>query len=179
MRLKTFFLLLLLIICCVFLVVNWTAILTEVPVNFLVDTVDAPIALIVLLGLGVLVIICLLYALWLQASLALEMRKSHRETEAARALAENAEKSRFSELKSEMQKAFAELQTDADLRKNSVIDRVDALEKRFDEGFVQTINSLSSSVGEVEDSVHKIAKDVKKLQTEDSPEAVPEQESSK
>jgi len=160
MNIKSVILLLIVVFCGFFLVINWPGIVADVEVDFGFVKTQAPLTLLVLLGLGVLVILCLLYAMWMQASMALEVRKVRREAEKARELAETAEKSRFLELKASIEKLEKEFQEKADERKTAMVSRVDALEKSFEEGLVETINSLSSSVGELEDCVHAMKKDV-------------------
>ncbi|HAW45125.1 MAG TPA: hypothetical protein DCW60_02075 [Sutterella sp.] len=180
MNIKSVILLLIVVFCGFFLVINWQGIVTDVAVDFGFYKADAPLALIVLLGLGALVVICLLYAMWLQASMALEMRKVRREAQSSKNLAEDAEKSRFLELKADIEKLKGEWQNQADTRRDQMIKRIDELDKRFEEGFVQTINSLSSSVGELEDSVHSLVKDVadikENLKKADQPESPKEPE---
>ena len=59
MHLRTVFLLLLFVLCSVFLVVNWEGVMANVNVNLLYTEIQAPLGLILLLGPGLVILICL------------------------------------------------------------------------------------------------------------------------
>ena len=61
MHLRTVFLLLLFVLCSVFLVVNWEGVMANVNVNLLYTEIQAPLGLILLLGPGLVILICLVY----------------------------------------------------------------------------------------------------------------------
>ncbi|MBR2960062.1 MAG: DUF1049 domain-containing protein [Burkholderiaceae bacterium] len=132
--------------------------MTDVPVNLLFEEVQAPLGLILLLVLGFLVVLCLLYAFLQQASLALEMRRAHKELEEARQLAQRAERSRFVELNNELQKVVKDLQEQSVTRHNAVLARLETLEERMRVNMHDTINSVSASVGEVEDRLSQLVR---------------------
>lgn len=158
MNLRSVFLFVIFIFCGIFLVVNWQGIVTDVPVNLLFEEVQAPLGLILLLVLGFLVVLCLLYAFLQQASLALEMRRAHKELEEARQLAQRAERSRFVELNNELQKVVKDLQEQSVTRHNAVLARLETLEERMRVNMHDTINSVSASVGEVEDRLSQLVR---------------------
>ena len=114
--------------------------------------------LILLLVLGFLVVLCLLYAFLQQASLALEMRRAHKELEEARQLAQRAERSRFGEFNNELQKVVKDLQEQSVTRHNAVLARLETLEERMRVKMHDTINSVSASVGEVEDRLSQLVR---------------------
>ena len=158
MNLRSVFLFVVLIFCAIFLVVNWGGIVTDVPVNLLYTEIEAPLGLILLLVLGFLVVLCLMYAFLQQASLALEMRRAHKELEDARQLAQRAERSRFVELHNELQKLVKDLQEESQTRHNSLLARFETLEERMRVNMHDTINSVSASVGEVEDRLSQLVR---------------------
>ncbi len=158
MNLRSVFLFVIFIFCGIFLVVNWQGIVTDVPVNLLYTEIQAPLGLILLLVLGFLVFICLLYAFVQQASLALEMRRAHKELEDARQLAQRAERSRFVELNNELQKLVKDLQEQSTTRHNAVLARIETMEERMRMNTHDTINSVSASVGEVEDRLSELVR---------------------
>ena len=110
MHLRSVFLLLLFVLCSVFLIVNWEGVMAEVNVNLLWTEIQAPLGLILLMGPGLLILICLIYGFVQQAGLSMELRRVNKQLQQARDLAQKAELSRFTELKSEMQKQITELQ---------------------------------------------------------------------
>ncbi|MEO7337481.1 MAG: LapA family protein [Caldimonas sp.] len=99
MRLRTLFIALLLLLITLFVVVNWPAIIAPTAVSLLVATVQAPLGLVMLGMLVVLVVAFVLYmALW-QGTILAESRRSAKELQQQRALADQAEASRFNELR--------------------------------------------------------------------------------
>jgi uncharacterized integral membrane protein len=99
MPFRTLLLLLLLGALALFVAVNWTAFITPTTLSLVVGSVDAPLGLIMLLITGVLAAIFLGYAFYLQTSVLLETRRMARELATQRQLADQAEASRFTELK--------------------------------------------------------------------------------
>ena len=59
MHLRSVFLLLLFVLCTVFLIVNWQGVMADVNVNLLWTEIQAPLGLILLLGPGLVILICL------------------------------------------------------------------------------------------------------------------------
>lgn len=151
MHLRSVFLLLLFVLCSVFLIVNWEGVMAEVNVNLLWTEIQAPLGLILLMGPGLLILICLIYGFVQQAGLSMELRRVNKQLQQARDLAQKAELSRFTELKSEMQKQITELQNQSASRHSSLMAAVNGVQAAVDESAQETVNSLSASVGEVED----------------------------
>ena len=151
MHLRSVFVLLLFVLCSIFLVVNWEGVMADVSVNLLYTQIQAPLGLILLLGPGLMILICLVYGLVQQAALSMELRRVNKQLQEARDLAQKAERSRFTELKSEMQKQLLDLQNQSAARHSALIAKIGTLEKALDDSTQETINSLSASVGEVED----------------------------
>ena len=155
MHLRTVFLLLLFVLCSVFLIVNWEGVMAEVNVNLLYTEIQAPLGLI-LLGPGLVILICLVYGFVQQAALSMELRRVNKQLQQARDLAQKAEQSRFTELKNEMQKQILDLQNQSASRHSSLMAAVNGLQSAIDESAQETVNSLSASVGEVEDRLSQL-----------------------
>ena len=156
MHLRTVFLLLLFVLCSVFLIVNWEGVMAEVNVNLLYTEIQAPLGLILLLGPGLVILICLVYGFVQQAALSMELRRVNKQLQQARDLAQKAEQSRFTELKNEMQKQILDLQNQSASRHSSFMAAVNGLQSAVDESAQETVNSLSASVGEVEDRLSQL-----------------------
>ena len=156
MHLRSVFLLLLFVLCSVFLIVNWEGVMAEVNVNLLWTEIQAPLGLILLMGPGLLILICLIYGFVQQAGLSMELRRVNKQLQQARDLAQKAELSRFTELKSEMQKQITELQNQSASRHSSLMAAVNGVHAAVDESAQETVNSLSASVGEVEDRLSQL-----------------------
>ena len=156
MHLRSVFLLLLFVLCTVFLIVNWQGVMADVNVNLLWTEIQAPLGLILLLGPGLVILICLVYGFVQQAALSMELRRVNKQLQQARELAQKAEQSRFTELKNEMQKQMLELQNQSASRHASIMAAVNGLQAAVDESAQDTVNSLSASVGEVEDRLTQL-----------------------
>jgi len=99
MRTRTLLLLLALIGIAVFAAVNWTAITTPTTLSLVVTTVEAPIGLIMLSLTTLLTVLFLVFVAYLQTTVILEARRHTHELQEQRQLADQAEASRFTELR--------------------------------------------------------------------------------
>ncbi len=97
MKIRTIALFLLLVVMAVFLVINWGALSAETTVNLVYTEIQAPLGILVVCGFAALIVLMLIYTVWQAASVTLELRSAYKETRNARALADDAEKSRFTE----------------------------------------------------------------------------------
>ena len=112
---------------------NWAAIGTPGTLSLGVTTVEAPLGLTLLVLMGLLAGVFAVYAAYLQGSALMEARRLSKEVVASRDLADKAEASRFTELRTYLE----------------------ALEARQREVIEQTGNSLAASVGQLEDKVER------------------------
>jgi uncharacterized integral membrane protein len=130
-RALVFFLVLVLV--GLFALINWTAFSALTPLSLGVTTVQAPLGLIML---GFIAFLCVLFTVWvisLQAGALMESRRQTRELQAQRDLADRAEASRFTELRTELMARLDRLQTESRI----------AVE--------QNGNALAAQLGELED----------------------------
>jgi uncharacterized integral membrane protein len=133
-RAIAFFIVLLLV--ALFALINWTAFTALTPLSIGLTTVQAPLGLIML---GLVVFLCLLFTVWvisLQASSLMDSRRQTRELQAQRDLADKAEASRFTELRTELMARFDRLQSEStaaiELSNNSVAAHIGQLEDRLE-----------------------------------------------
>ena len=134
-RAVAFFIVLLLV--GLFALINWDAFaaLTTLKLGF--NTVQAPLGLIML---GLVAFLCVLFTVWviaLQASALSAARRQTRELQAQRDLADRAEASRFTELRTELFARLDRLQADSRM----------AIE--------QNANSIAAHVGQLEDRLER------------------------
>ncbi len=156
MHLRTVFLILIFVFCSVFLIVNWPSVMAPVSVNLLFDEIQAPLGLILLLGPGLLILICLLYGFVQQAGLAMEIRRTTKQLQEVRELADRAERSRFVELQKELDRQMKELREENNARHASLVSKLSAFEEELQNTSRVTIDSISASVGEVEDRLTQL-----------------------
>ncbi|MES2228459.1 MAG: LapA family protein [Pseudomonadota bacterium] len=133
-RALAFFLVLVLV--GLFALLNWDAFVALTPLNLGLTTVQAPLGLIML---GLVVFLCVLFTVWviaLQAGSLMEARRQTRELQAQRDLADRAEASRFTELRTELMARLDRLQGESRLAieesANSVAAHIGQLEDRLD-----------------------------------------------
>ena len=98
-----------------FALVNWDAFAALTPLSLGVATVQAPLGLIML---GLVAFLCVLFAVWviaLQAGALRDARRQTRELQAQRDLADKAEASRFTELRTDLLARLDRLQNESRL----------------------------------------------------------------
>ena len=120
-----------------FALINWSAFsaLTSLSLGF--TTVQAPLGL---LMLGLVVFLCVLFTVWvisLQAGSLMDSRRQTKELQAQRDLADKAEASRFTELRTALMARLDRLQDESRL----------ALE--------QSGNSVAAHIGQLEDRLER------------------------
>ena len=122
MHLRNVALLVVLGAVALFAALNWGVIMTPTTLSLGFAEVQAPLGLVLLVMLAVICALFLFYLVYLQTTVLLEHRRHARELETQRQLADQAEASRFTELRT-------------------------LLEARLD----QMENSLAASIGELAD----------------------------
>lgn len=111
MNIRTILLIVVLGFIGVFAMVNWSAIVAPTTLSVIVADIQAPLGL-VMLGLIVLLILLFLtFIVYLQAGMIADRRRMMRDLESQRELANQAEASRFSELRTYLEQAFASTET--------------------------------------------------------------------
>lgn len=136
-----------------FAFLNWNVLMTETNLSLGFTTVRAPFAS-VLFGLS---LVFLLYVVYLLSAALLESRRQAKALQAQRDIAENAEASRFYQLKVAVEEALRERNDrDAELR-HALFDRLEKLERDLQTALEQSSNSLAAYIGEIEDRLERAA----------------------
>ncbi|GAB6271059.1 MAG: hypothetical protein PHH96_02325 [Smithellaceae bacterium] len=155
MRLYTLLLLIVLAAIAAFAVLNWNVFIAPTDLSLGVTRVQVPLGL-VMLGLLIFVAaLFLVFVVYLQTSALLENRRHTRELYANRELADNAEASRFTELRKFLED---ELLKQANLNKEShseVLARLLQLEQDLRAFIEQSGNTLAAYIGELDDRLEK------------------------
>ena len=111
MNFRTILLIVVLGVIGVFAIINWPEIVAPTTLSLIVTDIQAPLGL-VMLGLIVLLILLFLtFIVYLQAGMMADRRRMMRDLESQRELANQAEASRFSELRTYLEQAFASAET--------------------------------------------------------------------
>lgn len=155
MKMPTVLLALVLAVTALFVALNWPAIHSPSDLSLGVTTVQAPLGLVMLGFLLLLTALFLAFVLYMQGSALLETRRYSKELLANRALADQAEASRFTDLKAFLDKALADqaaLQAEAHTQ---VLARMTRLESDVQASIEQSGNTLAAYIGELEDRLDR------------------------
>lgn len=127
-----------------FTVVNWQTFIAPTDLNLVVAKVHAPLGLVMLGFTAVLAAVLLAYALKVQINALSDSRKQTEELRRQRELADQAEASRFTELRSFLEQELAALrqvQQDAGQQLRGEL--------------ADTANSLAASIGELDERIER------------------------
>jgi uncharacterized integral membrane protein len=125
MPLRTVVLLIVFAAVLLFAALNWSAFLAPTTVSLGVAQVQAPLGLIMLGLIAVLAALFLAYVVYLQSTVLLEARRHAKELQAQRELADQAEISRFTELRSYLDTRLSELENSLSAQLGEMRERLD------------------------------------------------------
>lgn len=155
MKVRTLFILLILVAVAAFSALNWSAFMTPTTLSLGLAVVQAPLGLIMLGLLVFLTALFLVFVVYLQTSLLIETRRHARELKAQRSLAEQAEASRFTELRGLLDtelKRLASLDADS---KAALLTRLDQLDQDLRSVLEQSVNTVTAQLGELDDRLER------------------------
>ena len=115
----------LLLLVALFAALNWAAFTTPTALWLGVATVHAPLGLILLAMMVFLAAVFLGYVVYLQTSFLMEARRSARELQAQRGLADQAEASRFTELRAHLDTRLSEIESSLSAQLGEMRDRLE------------------------------------------------------
>lgn len=155
MRLRHLILLITFGLLLIFAVINWQAIMAPTELSVIFTTINAPLGLILLIISGLLIVLFLSFVVYMQSSLLASRSRLTRDLEAQRELANQAEASRFTDLKAYLQSELQQL-SQQNINLNSKTEsRLNLLENTLTNHVEQTGTSLSAYIGELEDRLEK------------------------
>jgi uncharacterized integral membrane protein len=125
MPLRTVVLLVVLALVAIFAALNWSAFVAPTTLSFGVAHVEAPLGVIMLALLVVLTALFLLYVVYLQTTVILEWRRREKELQASRELADQAEASRFTELRTHLDTRLTEMENSLAAQLGEMRDRLE------------------------------------------------------
>lgn len=151
MYLRALLLLLVLGAIAIFAAVNWEAVTTPTTLSLVFATVQAPLGLIMLGLAAILTVLFLVFLVYLQASAIIEARRYARELRAQGGLVEQAETSRFTELRSFLEAELPKLADQTANLRTDVQTRLDQLDQDLWSTIEQSGNTLAAYIGKFED----------------------------
>ena len=155
MKIRTLLLLTVLAAIAAFAALNWSAFMMPTTLSLGIDVVQAPLGLIMLGVVALVSTLFLVFIVYLQGSVLFEARRHARELKTNRELADQAEASRFTELRGFLE---VELKKQASLdaeSKAAVLARLDRLDHDLRAEMEQSVTTLSAYVGELEDRLER------------------------
>ena len=155
MYLRTLLILIVLGAVAIFAAINWKAFMAPTTLSVVFATVEAPLGLILLVAIGLLTLLFLLYVAYLQSAILMENRRNARELQAQRELAEQAEASRISQLRSFLESELRRLGEKTEESKVVVLAKLEALERDLRSVVEQSGNTLAAYIGEIEDRLER------------------------
>ena len=151
MYLRTLLIFVVLGLITVFSALNWSAFIAPTTLSLGFSAVEAPLGLILLGIVALLTLLFLVYITYLQSTVLLESRRHARELQLQRDLAEQAETSRFNQLRTFMETELEKLAGETEQSKSLLLTRLDQMERDLRAALEQTGNNLSAYIGELED----------------------------
>jgi len=143
------------LLLALFVAVNWTAFMTPTTLSMIFGTVQAPLGLVMLVITGFVAALFVAYALWLQGSVLMETRRMTRELDSQRKLADQAEASRFTELRADIETRLESITSslaDDRIGRTAEIARLgDELRLAID----QAANGHAAQLGELQDRLER------------------------
>jgi len=155
MGLRTGILLIVVLLIAALAALNWGTLSTPTSMSLGITQVTAPLGL-VMLGLTIVLgIVCLAYVFYLQSSVMLEARRHNKEMQAQRDLADKAEASRFTELRTYLDaQEQARAARHAELQ-SRLASRIEQLESAFKTRVDQSDNTTAAHIGQLEDRIER------------------------
>jgi uncharacterized integral membrane protein len=154
---KLFTLLLLLILTAIagFAVLNWNIFITPTQLSLGFTTTQIPLGLVMLGLLAFLTALFLVFLLYRETSALLEARRHSRELQASRELAEQAEASRFTELRNFLEAEILKLTNLHTESESKAVAKIEQVENNLRVTIEQAGNTLAAYIGELEDRLEK------------------------
>ena len=158
MNLRSALLVLALVVLALFALLNWTAFTTPTTLSVGFAEVQAPLGLIMLTVTAVVSALFLFYIVVQQAGVIMETRRNTKELNAQRDLADKAEASRFSELRTFLDTELRKMEAQGAASTREIGARVDVLQQQLQGKLDESTRSLSAYVGEIEDKLDRLVK---------------------
>ena len=146
-----------LVLLLMFAIANWSLLAAPASLNFLLFSVDGPLGIVLLGATLVLIALCAAYVLWLRTATLVELRQQRKELETQRTLADNAEASRFTELRAHVDAEAERQRVLTEEARAAALARTDALESTLLGALRETSNSLAAYVGEVDEKLNRLS----------------------
>jgi uncharacterized integral membrane protein len=140
-----------LLLLAVFSLANWSVLSAPATLSFIVFDVEGPLGVILLGAMLVVVGLFSLHALALRTNMLMEARRHNQELQAQRKLAETAEASRLSELRTQIEREFADVRATVGGLGGQLDHNAQSMKQSLDEA----ANGLAALVAEMDDKIDR------------------------
>ena len=155
MRARTALLFVVLVALGIFAALNWSAIAAPTQLHLVFVRLEAPLGIVLLaVTAGITVLYAALLS-WIETSALLAARRHARDLDAQRQLAESAEASRYTELRSLLQTELAGLRGTQERLAQDVTARLDRVEDTLRGEIERAGNTLTAYFAELEDRLNR------------------------
>jgi uncharacterized integral membrane protein len=156
MNLRSVLIALVLIALAVFALLNWTAFTAPTTLTLGFAEVQAPLGLIMLAVTGVVCALFLFYIVFQQAGVIMETRRITKELNAQRELADKAEASRFTEIRSFFEGEMRRLEAQGAASTRELGARFGQFEQQLQDKLAESTRTLSAYIGEVDEKLDRL-----------------------
>jgi uncharacterized integral membrane protein len=157
MKVRSIVLLLLLVFIALFTIMNWSAFMTPTSVSLLVTQVQAPLGLIMLMLLGFVTAAFLAFVAYLQSTVLLDTRRHTKEMQSQRQLADQAEASRFTELRGFISQELLRVSQESVTTRAEVAAQLQRMDEKLRATLEEQNNALAAQLAELEDRMERDA----------------------
>ncbi|TNF62264.1 MAG: DUF1049 domain-containing protein [Burkholderiales bacterium] len=155
MSIRSIVLIVALLLVAAFVALNLEEVFRPTTLNFAFAQVQAPMGLVLLGMLCVLLVLFLLLMVFNQTAHLIEVRRISREAADQRQLADKAETSRYMELREYLRVELARIEERQQARTDALQQQLERSQAELARLLEQTGNSLSASLGEMEDRLER------------------------
>lgn len=134
-----------------FTLLNWSVLIAPTALSFMLFHIEAPLGLVLLGILVVFIALFSTYVLFLRTAMLVDAHRYAKEIQAQQQLAEKAEASRLSELRTQLEHDFEQVREMSEKTRTDLNVRFDGMEQALRNVFEEGVRSLSAHIGEVED----------------------------
>lgn len=139
-----------------FAALNWAAMATPSPLHLGLAEVSAPLGMVMLVFTAVISGLFIVYIVLLQAGVIVEARRLTKDLKAQRELADTAEASRFTELRTLLERELRRVEVQVAASQGEFAARMERSERGMHDKLTEATGSLSAYLGEIEDKLDRV-----------------------
>jgi len=156
MKILSFIIIAILTLVAIFAAANWGVLMQTTPLSFVAFEIQGPLGMI-LLGITLVVVVLVVgYSTILRTNWLVESRRLNREVQKQRELAEQAETSRVSELRSLIELELTGVRTAIQEAAALTVARTESAERSLSGTLNEAINSLNAHIGYFDDKLNRV-----------------------